>query len=86
MRNMTDRVWRNEDGSLAEVDILRDFKGNLIEFINPNCTRQGQLFYRDSTDGKYYAFWIKNGHTPNSYIRTVQEVDENGMAVGEMAD
>ena len=59
MRNMTDRVWRNEDGSLAEVDILRDFKGNLIEFINPNCTRQGQLFYRDSTDGKYYAFWIK---------------------------
>ena len=86
MRNMTDRVWRNEDGSLAEVDILRDFKGNLIEFINPNCTRQGQLFYRDSTDGKYYAFWIKNGQTPNSYIRTVQEVDENGMAVGEMID
>lgn len=86
MRNMTDRVWRNEDGSLAEVDILRDFKGNLIEFINPNCTRQGQLFYRDSTDGKYYAFWIKNGQTPNSYIRTIQEVDENGMAVGEMID
>lgn len=86
MRNMTDRVWRNEDGSLAEVDILRDFKGNLIEFINPNCTRQGQLFYRDSTTGKYYAFWIRNGQTPNSYIRTVQEVDENGVAIGEMED
>jgi hypothetical protein len=61
MRNMTDRVWRNENGYLAEVDILRDFNGNLIEFTNPNCTRQGQLFYRDPSDGKYYAFWIRNG-------------------------
>jgi hypothetical protein len=86
MENMTDRVWRNEDGSLAEVDILRDFKGNLIEFTNPNCIRQGQLFYRNSKDGKYYAFWIRNGESPNSYIRTIQDVDENGMAQGEMHD
>jgi hypothetical protein len=86
MRNMTDRIWRNPDGSEAIVDILKDYKGNVIELINPNCIRQGQLFFRNPMNGKYYAFWIKNGSQPNSYIRTIQEVDENGMAVDDMHD
>jgi hypothetical protein len=61
MRNMTDRIWRNQDGTPAVVDITTDYKGNPIEFINPNCTRQGQLFYKDPIDGNCYAFWIKKG-------------------------
>ena len=86
MRNMTDRVWRNSNGTPATVNILQDYNGNPIEFVNPNCVRQGQLFYRNPVNGKYYAFWIKNGSQPNSYIKTVQRVDEHGMAIEKPHD
>ena len=42
---MTDRIWLNEDGTPATVDIKTDYTGNLIQFTNPNSQENGQLYF-----------------------------------------
>jgi hypothetical protein len=47
MRNMTDRVWLNEDGTPAIINLLGvDYKGQEIEKL-PQATYKG-------ADGNYY--------------------------------
>lgn len=78
MQNMTDRIWRNQDGTPATVDITTSYTGKPIVFSNPESD-QGYMYFQDSETGEYYMFNITKSEKPNTYIRTIQKVDENGI-------
>lgn len=82
MRNMTDRPWRDETGNIiTDLNVLNDYNGNPIELANPN-SETGQLFFKDY-DGKNYAILQISYQGNNSYFRVLQEVDNQGNAIGE---
>lgn len=78
MENMTNRVWRDQNGNPCTVDITTDYEGNTIVFNNPNSD-QGYMYYQDDVTGNYYMFNIIKGDAPNTYIRNSQRVDQNGL-------
>ena len=82
MKNMTDRIWLNEDGTPAIVDITKDYNDQPILFTNPNSQENGQLYFQNS-DGRYYAIIAISSQGNNSYFRVLQEVDKTGKAIGE---
>jgi hypothetical protein len=41
MKNMTDRKWRNEDGTLYINDVLKDYQGKSIKLHNENDSTTG---------------------------------------------
>lgn len=82
MQNMTDRVWLNENGTPAIVDITKDYNDQPILFTNPNSQENGQLYFQNS-DGRYYAIIAISSQGNNSYFRVLQEVDKTGKAIGE---
>lgn len=80
MKNMTDRVWLNEDGTPAIVDITTDYDSQPIIFTNPNGQEQGQLYFQNTNNGKYYAILQIVPRGNNQYFRILQEVDKTGRA------
>lgn len=79
MRNMTDRVWLNEDGTPAIINLLGvDYKGQEIEKL-PQATYKG-------ADGNYYNVEITKSLGNNQYeIKSIQ-VDENNIPVSGKSD
>lgn len=77
MQKMTDHVWLDINGQPDKIDITKDYRKNKIFYK--------QCYYKEN--GKYYKIvgFTRNENTneDNSYIRTIQEVDENGKPKGE---
>lgn len=76
MHNMTNRVWKNDDGSehiAREGGILTDFNGKNVEY--------GPIYFEQ--DGKYYMREIVSYAGNNSYNTILTEVDECGDVVSE---
>lgn len=84
MKNMTDRIWRNQDGSEAIVDITRDYNGKPIMFTNPT-DQKGQCYFLGE-DGNYYAILSIKSDGNNLYTRTIQQVDDIGRAMATPTD
>ena len=77
MQNMTDRVWREQNGQLSQIDITKDYNGNNIDFRNSDSV-DGTTYYQDSITGEYYAFTIQSLGN-NKYQRIIQRVDKYGI-------
>lgn len=77
MQNMTDRIWLNEDGTPAIVDVTKDYENEAIIFTNPNSQKDGQLYFQNEK-GEYYAILSIQSLGNNQYTRTIQQVDRNG--------
>lgn len=77
MQKMTDHVWLDINGQPDKIDITEDYRKNRIFYE--------QCYYKEN--GKYYKIvgFTRNENTneDNSYIRTIQEVDENGKPKGK---
>lgn len=76
MHNMTQKNWRNADGSqhiMREGGILVDFEGNNIDY--------GDFYYRKGA--KFYKRRIQSYDGNNQYSVLDQEVDEHGEEIGE---
>lgn len=76
MHNMTQRQWKNSDGTqyiMREGGILKDFEGNDIDY--------GDFYYRKGA--KFYKRRIQSYDGNNTYSVLEQQVDENGEAKGE---
>ena len=75
MRKMTDIQWMNPDGSPAVVDILHDYKGDVIAYgnISDNPDECG-IFFKDSTGRAYRVTQIRR-NSDGTYTRTIQEVN-----------
>lgn len=84
MRNMTDRKWRNQDGTDFITDITHDYNDNLISFKN-SSDKDGQLYFRKiiNSNVHYYRINAIKNVGPNMYQRYLQEVDEQGRITGE---
>lgn len=84
MQNMTDRAWRNEDGTLIQdLNILQDYNRNLINLGNPNGEKAGQLYYRDR-NGRNFAILKIEYLGNNQYSKIVTEVDNNGNSINNI--
>lgn len=81
MQNMTDRVWREQNGQLSQIDITKDYNGNNIDFRNSDSV-DGTTYYQDSITGEYYAFTIQSLGN-NKYQRIIQRVDKYGIPTEE---
>lgn len=77
MRKMTDIQWMNPDGSPAIVDILHDYKGDVIAYgnISDNPDEHG-IFFKDNIGRAYRVVQISR-NSDGTYTRTIQEVDIN---------
>ena len=76
MENMTNHIWLNEDGTEADVNILKDYRGNKITTYN-------QIYFR-STDGNFYTAKIEKVENEiNTYQRSIAQVDYSGNVIGE---
>ena len=76
MYNMTNKQWKNADGSqhiMREGGILKDFEGNDIDY--------GDFYYRKGA--KFYKRRIQSYDGDNTYSILEQEVDENGEVKGK---
>lgn len=76
MYNMTNKQWKNADGSqhiMREGGILKDFEGNDIDY--------GDFYYRKGA--KFYKRRIQSYDGNNTYSILEQEVDENGEVKGK---
>lgn len=84
IRNMTDRKWRNQDGTDFITDITHDYNDNLISFKN-SSDKDGQLYFRKiiNSNVHYYRINAIKNVGPNMYQRYLQEVDEQGRITGE---
>lgn len=84
IRNMTDRKWRNQDGTDFITDITHDYNDNLISFKNFS-DKDGQLYFRKiiNSNVHYYRINAIKNVGPNMYQRYLQEVDEQGRITGE---
>ena len=87
IRNMTDRTWKNQDGSNFIIpkdetfNVLTDYNKNLIEFTNPNDINNGQLYFKQN--GKYYNIVSIEYLGNNQFRRYLQQVDVQGRAFDE---
>lgn len=70
MKKMTNRTWRNLDGSEASVDITQDYNGNHIKHDYYYKVDNG---YRHVTDIKYL--------TNNTYVVTYDTLDAQGNII-----
>ena len=73
MEKMTNHVWLNEDGTLAIVNITKNYKGNNIIY-KPIYFKQGDKIFRVNKI-------ISNGN--NTYSREIQEVSIEGEPIGQ---
>ena len=88
IRNMTDRTWKNQNGTdfiipqnvNANLNNLIDYNGNPIEFTNPN-DMDGQLYFKQN--GKYYRIVSIEYLGNNQFRRYLQQVDAQGRANDE---
>lgn len=88
IRNMTDRTWKNQDGTdfiipqnvSANPNNLIDYNGNPIEFTNPN-DMDGQLYFKQN--GKYYRIVSIEYLGNNQFRRYLQQVDAQGRTNDE---
>lgn len=75
MYNMTNKQWKNADGSqhiMRKGGILKDFEGKDIDY--------GDFYYRKGA--KFYKRRIQSYDGDNTYSILEQEVDENGEVKG----
>ena len=77
IQNMTDRVWREQNGQLSQIDITKDYNKNNIDFRNSDSV-DGTTYYQNSITGEYYAFTIQSLGN-NKYQRIIQRVDKYGI-------
>ena len=72
MKKMTDHVWLNEDGTVANIDITKSWR------LNHNIEYK-DIYYREN--GKLYKLLKINKveGKANTYTRTVQEISEAGV-------
>lgn len=76
MYNMTNKQWKNTDGSqhiMREGGILKDFEDKDIDY--------GDFYYRKGA--KFYKRRIQSYDGDNTYSILEQEVDENGEVKGK---
>lgn len=76
MYNMTNKQWKNADGSqhiMRKGGILKDFENNDIDY--------GDFYYRKGA--KFYKRRIQSYDGDNTYSILEQEVDENGEVKGK---
>lgn len=85
MRKMTDIQWMNPDGSPAMVDILHDYKGDVIAYgnISDNPDEHG-IFFKDNTGRAYRVTQIRR-NSDGTFSRIIQEVNINNAdeTIGE---
>lgn len=79
MYNMTHYIWRNEDGSAADIDITQNWKNQSIQYYNSG-DKNGNKYFRDQQTGKYYRIDKIEKVGVNQYKRTLTECDQNGVA------
>ena len=82
MQNMTDHVWRDENGEiLADFNILKDYNGNNINIKSSG--ENGNCFYKD-TNGNHFAINDIQYNSNNDYIISVFQTDMNGNDSNEI--
>lgn len=72
MKNMTNRKWQTYDGQPYVADITKDFRKKSVNY--------GNFYFKKGT--KYYKASITKNAAPNTYDRTVVEVDIYGNEQG----
>ena len=69
MKKMTDKLWRNEDGTFATLDITKDYDGNTISYIGNQFT-----VYNPETKEKGIAMVTKVESLGNNMYNFVYRV------------
>lgn len=68
MYNMTNRVWKDEEGNDYIADITKNFKGEDVDY---------GTFYYNKND-KYYQATIKKINKDNTYLRVSTQISPEG--------
>ena len=84
MRKMTNHKWLNKDGSIANIDITHDYKGNKIKYKDIYFTKNGVVY---QMDGNIEVITLIDPNTNQRYYRFMPKIykltqDINGKADG----
>lgn len=82
MRKMTNHVWLNKNGSVANIDITHDYKGNKIKYKNVYFTKNGQIYQM----GKIKVVTLVNPITNETTYRYIPEIYELAQDSNKQAD
>ena len=72
MKNMTNNVWKDASGEDYVADITKNYKGESIDY--------GTFYFKKGK--KYYKATITKNEQPNTYVRTIIEVKQDGSEIG----